>query len=241
MEILDNYGMTIKEKRDLVTQLNRYVNYTNNLSSPTYEYLMGLINLEKSALEETPNLLDLVSFKNTQIFKDIVTYNIYSLAQHYCEDKSNTNLQDEMDNIKIISYGIKVFDYSKLYGLDNGEVDFYQKVYDPDYIDMMDEQIEEKLNGLYRTCYTSGEYNDVIKKEIEKLEHQLKDLRYRNIPNKEEQIELDIYKTNYDALIGLYHVNDKGFEEAKNYGNIKKKTLSKDVNGFRIYNNKKYF
>ncbi len=241
MEILDNYGMTLREKRDLIIQLNRYVNYTNNLSAPTYEYLMELINLEKSALEETPNLLDLVSFKNTQIFKDIVTYNIYSLAQRYCEDKSNTILQDEMYNIRILSYGIKVFDYSKLYGLDNGEVGFYQKVYDPEYIDMMDEQIEEKLNELYRTCYTSGENNDILKKEIEKLEHQLKDLRYRNIPNKEEQIELDIYKTNYDALIDLYHVNDNGFEETNNYGNIKKKTLSKDVNGFKIYNYKKYF
>ena len=69
----------------------------------------------------------------------------------------------------------------------------------------------------------------------------MKDIKERNIPNKEEKKQIKNVQQNIKQLMEYFKINQKGFEETKNYGsNRKQKVLVKEINGIKVYNNIKY-
>ncbi len=239
-----NKEMNIKRKDYLLFELN---NIKHTLSKTTYNYLLQLINLELSALEESSNILDLVSFKSNPLFAEIVAYNIYTLAYKYLEERTDLSAVDQINNLKLYSDGIRVFEfyYDTSYdNLKNGEIDLYKMVYDPEYNEKLEEDLLIQLDNEYKNAsyYHSGNLNEIIQRRerIDKLKKEIMDLRNNIIPNEEEKRKIEISEIYNESLLDFYNISEEGFEPAKDYGDNKKKTYLKKVNEVKIYNNIRY-
>ena len=239
-----NKEMNIKRKEYLLFELNKI---KSTISKTTYTYLLGLINLENSALEESSNILDLVSFKSNPLFSEIIAYNIYTLAYKYLETKPNLSCVDQINNIKLFSQDIRVFDfyYEPTYdNLKSGEVNLYKDIYDPAYNEKIEEELLSKLESEYKniTPYHTGNIKEVLDRQsrVDKLKKDIMDLRNGIIPNDEEKRKIELSQVYNQSLMEYFNINEDGFEIARDYGNKKKRTYSKKVNEVKVYNNIRY-
>ena len=226
----------------------------NELSEKVYNYLKRLINLEESALDENAIFSELKEVSSSDLFVNIVTYNIYALAFEYSKTHADIYLDDQINNVKLKVDNNRVFEfyYDKGYDqLPSREVNLFKKVYDPEYNEMLDEmltkQIEEEYKKVnpygevhtsYRSSSSDWQYQRQLK--IDKLNKELKDLRDHDIPNDEEKKELETLEIFNQSLIDYFKIKEEGFEEAKSYGDLKRKTLTKKVNNVKVFNNIRY-
>lgn len=236
--------MNIKTKEYLLSELD---NYKDSISSNLYIYLYNLINLNISALEDKINTMEVVLFKKTSFYRDIVAYNIYNYAFNYYLNNPDLRIDDQINNIKLYRDNYKLFDFyhdDNYENLKNGEVNFYKTVYDPNYNSLMDEELSRQINKeselLYKSIDDINISNFDIEKKIENLKKELLDLRNSNIPNEEESKILEMYELENNNLMNYFNVNDKGFNSTKEYNNIKRRTLFKNINGINVYKNIRY-
>ena len=235
--------MNIKTRNELIFELNKF---KNNIGKPTYDYMMSLINLETSALEVPQDTLDLLLFKNTSLFIDIVSYNIYQYTYNYYLNDSNLRIDDQSNNIKIYLDKYKLYDFYQDYSYDNlrfGEVNFYNVVYDPEYNDYLDEKLSKKLDEEYKKSFSS--YRDNINnynhhEKIEKLKKEIEHLRDHIIPNDEEKRLIEDYERYNESLMNHFRIEQSGFNVAKDYGDIKKRSFLKKTNNVKVYKNIRY-
>ena len=232
--------MNIKTRNELIFELNKF---KNNIGKPTYDYMMSLINLETSALEVPQDTLDLLLFKNTSLFIDIVSYNIYQYTYNYYLNDSNLRIDDQSNNIKIYLDKYKLFDFYQDYSYDNlrfGEVNFYNVVYDPEYNDYLDEKLSKELDEEYKKSFSS--YRDNINnynyhEKIEKLKKEIEHLRDHIIPNDEEKRLIEDYERYNELLMNHFKIEQSGFNVAKDYDDVKKRTFLKKTNNVKVYKN----
>jgi hypothetical protein len=235
--------MNIKTRNELIFELNKF---KNNIGKPTYDYMMSLINLETSALEVPQDTLDLLLFKNTSLFIDIVSYNIYQYTYNYFLNDSNLRIDDQSNNIKIYLDKYKLYDFYQDYSYDNlrfGEVNFYNVVYDPEYNDYLDEKLSKELDEEYKKSFSS--YKDNINnyknhEKIEKLKKEIEHLRDHIIPNDEEKRLIEDYERYNESLMNHFRIEQSGFNVAKDYGDIKKRSFLKKTNNVKVYKNIRY-
>jgi len=235
--------MNIKTKEYLLSELD---NYKDSISPNLYIYLYNLINLNMSALEDKTNTLEVSLFKNTSFYRDIVAYNIYNYTFNYYLNNPDLRIDDQTNNIKIYRDNYKLFDFyhdENYEDLKIGEVNFYKTVYDPNYNLLMDEKLSRKIKEESESLYKNIDDNISsfdIEKKIEHLKKELLDLRNSNIPNEEENNILAMYEVENNNLMNHFNINDKGFNLTKDYNNIKRKTLFKNINGINVYKNLRY-
>ncbi len=235
--------MNIKTRNELIFELNKF---KNNIGKPTYDYMMSLINLETSALEVPQDTLDLLLFKNTSLFIDIVSYNIYQYTYNYFLNDSTLRIDDQSNNIKIYIDKYKLYDFYQDYSYDNlrfGEVNFYNVVYDPEYNDYLDEKLSKELDEEYKKSFSS--YKDNITnynhhEKIEKLKKEIEHLRDHIIPNDEEKRLIEDYERYNELLMNHFKIEQSGFNVAKDYDDVKKRTFLKKTNNVKVYKNIRY-
>lgn len=236
--------MNIKPKEYLLSELD---NYKNSISPNLFIYLYNLINLNISALEDKINTIEEVLFKNTSLYRDVVAYNIYNYAFNYYLNNPDLRIDDQINNIKLYRDNYKLFDFyhdDNYENLKTGEVNFYKTVYDPNYNSLMDEELSRQINKeselLYKSIDDINISNFDIEKKIENLKKELLDLRNSNIPNEDESKILEMYELENNNLMNHFNINDKGFNSTKEYSNIKRRTLFKNINGINVYKNIRY-
>ena len=49
-----------------------------------------------------------------------------------------------------------------------------------------------------------------------------------------------MYELENNNLMNYFNINDKGFNSTKEYNDIKRKTLFKNINGINVYKNIRY-
>ena len=245
----------IKSKEDIINELKTYKKV---LSGDLFNYLISLVELNNSALEEKFSNEELSLIENISVFDDITLFNIYYLAKEYINNHPEVALDEQINNIKLYNSGYKkgklLFDFyfNQSYDTRRQEVNFYSEVNDQKHFELLDEKISRELEyeytrenpysidyGRYGGPATNWQFDH--EQKIQKLEKELQDIRGRNIPNDIEKEQIRIIQEYNKSLMDYFKVDETGFKKEVKFGNVKvKKVLGKRINGIQVYNNIKY-
>jgi hypothetical protein len=251
---IPNKEPIIRNKEDIIEVLKTYKKI---ISEELFDYLIDLLNINNSCLEERFNEEELSLIEKIPVFDDITLYNIYYLVKEYINLHPEVLLDEQVNNIKLYKRGLKkrkLFDlyFNQTYDTRKQEVNFYSEVIDQKYYDDLDKQISNDLmNELkkenpygyeqFRYGGPASNWQFDHEEKIKKLESELKDIRSRNIPNNEEKEQIKIMQEYNKSLMEYFKISDQGFKLTREYGsNRNKKVLTKNINGIQVYDNIKY-
>ncbi len=248
-------GSIIRKKEDILKELKTYKKV---ISEELYNYLISLINIDNSCLEEKFSEEELSLIEKIPTFDDITLFNIYHLAKEFINSHPEIFLDEQVNNIKLFNSGYKkgklLFDFyfNQTYDTRSQEVNFYSEVNDQKYYEDLDERISSELEIEYmkenpysfeKLRYGGPASNWQFDHEdrIIKLEHDLKDIRDRNIPNEKEKEEIKQIQEYNKSLMEYFKIDDEGFKQTREYENRNnKKVLTKKINGIKVYKNIRY-
>ena len=253
--IIPEENSSIKTKEEILTELKKYKKVLN---SELYNYLVSLMNLNDSSLEEKFSKEELSLIRSISLFDDITLYNLYYLTKEYYKNHTDLSIDEQINNIKLYNGNFKkgnvLYDlyFNQSYDTRKQEVNLYDQVNDQSYYELLDAQIIENLKNEYRKenpyDIVSGRYGGSAtnwqfdhEQKINKLEKELQDIRGRNIPNEQEREQISIVQDNINSLIDYFKINKDGFKQTKDYSiNKNKKVLTKEINGIKVYHNIRY-
>lgn len=155
----------LKTMKEILIELKKY---SNVISKPMYDYLLGALHLDFSILKDYIKKDDRKILSQFNIYSDIFKYNLYYRTINLILDKIQCSIDDDNGVLEIFNKEFKNCLFSFYYG-ERKKVNYYH------YLKRSD------CYG-YMTIYNLQEANNLTQNEIAVLKNKIKEIENENNP-----------------------------------------------------------